>query len=74
MSEPESMRTMSLNLKTYLKINLHPADYKVLYPFSFQMKSTLVVFPRWVSTLFVVYELMVDVMNVYTIDYKFLFT
>ena len=54
MKEPESMRTMSLSFKTYLKISLHPADCKVLYPFSCQMKSTLVVFPKWVSTLFLV--------------------
>ena len=58
---------MSLNLKTYLKISLHPADYKVLYPFSCQMKITLVVFPRWVSMLFLVYKLMIDVVNVYVI-------
>ena len=62
------MRTMSLSLKTYLYISLHPAYCKVLYPFSSQMNITLVVFPRWVSTLFLVFNGIIDVVNVYVID------
>ena len=46
-------------------MSLHLANYKVLYPFSCQMKITLVVFPIWVSTLSLVFEWVIDAMNVY---------
>ena len=63
---------MSMKLNTYLKVSLHPVDCKVLYRFSCQMKSTLVVFPRWISMLSLVYKWMIDVVNVYVNGYYFL--